>query len=80
MEAIFILNGRYFRTMTVPDNPSLTEIRLEIPRTTADVPWLVLFSGVRLGFPHTNTEKIIYVAEIQAEHYAGLKLPVYVEK
>lgn len=80
MEVVFLLNGHYFRTLAVPDNPSPIEIRLEIPRTTADVPWMVLFSGVRLGFPHTSTEKIIYVAEIEAEHYANLKLPVYMEK
>lgn len=80
MEAVFLLNGRYFKTLAVPDNPPPLEVRLEIPRTMAHVPWQVLFSGIRLGFPHTKTEKIVYVAEIEAEHYAYLKLPVYVER
>ena len=77
MEAVFLLNGQYFKTVAIPKY--MPDICLHIRRRRAGLPHSVRFNRVMLAFP-PNTQRTIYVAEISSEHYAGLVLPVYIEK
>ncbi len=79
METVFLLNRRYFGTIAVPNDPYHPDICLHIPHTSPGTLSRVRFNGVILATP-PNTERMVYVAEISAEQYTGLKLPVYIEE